>query len=115
MNEELLGSYTMPGIGFGTLGNVGDAGRELVEAALAEGYRYIDTSRYYGNEEAVEQALARSSVSRRSVWVTTKLLHPKTPPQPDLALELDKSLRLLQTDYVDLLLIHWPNPAVPLD
>jgi 2,5-diketo-D-gluconate reductase B len=115
MNEELLGSYTMPGIGFGTLGNVGDAGRELVEAALAEGYRYIDTSRYYGNEEAVGQALARSSVSRHSVWVTTKLLHPKTPPQPDLALELDKSLRLLQTDYVDLLLIHWPNPAVPLD
>jgi 2,5-diketo-D-gluconate reductase B len=115
MNEELLGSYTMPGIGFGTLGNVGDAGRELVEAALAEGYRYIDTSRYYGNEEAVGQALARTSVPRHAVWVTTKLLHPKTPPQPDLALELDKSLRLLQTDYVDLLLVHWPNPAVPLD
>jgi 2,5-diketo-D-gluconate reductase B len=46
--------------------------------------------------------------------VTTKLLHPRTPPQPDLAFELDKSLRLLQTDYVDLLLIHWPNPAVSL-
>ena len=115
MNEELLGRYTMPGIGFGTLGNVGDAGRELVEAALAEGYRYIDTSRYYGNEEAVGQALARISIPRHDIWVTTKLLHPKTPPQPDLALELDKSLRLLQTDYVDLLLIHWPNPAVPLD
>lgn len=115
MNEERLGTYTMPGIGFGTLGNVGDAGRELVEAALAEGYRYIDTSRYYGNEEQVGQALARSSVPRHDIWVTTKLLHPKTPPQPDLRLELDKSLRLLQTDYVDLLLIHWPNPSVPLD
>ena len=44
----------MPGIGFGTLGNTGDAGSVLVEAALAEGYRYIDTSRYYGNEEAGE-------------------------------------------------------------
>ena len=115
MEKERLGKYTMPGIGFGTLGNVGDKGRELVEAALAEGYRYIDTSRYYGNEEAVGEALARSSVARTDVWVTTKLLHPKTPPQPDLALELDKSLRLLQTDYVDLLLIHWPNPAVPLE
>ena len=115
MEKEILGKYTMPGIGFGTLGNVGDAGRELVEAALAEGYRYIDTSRFYGNEEAVGQALARSSVARNDVWVTTKLLHPRTPPQPDLAFELDKSLRLLQTDYVDLLLIHWPNPAVPLD
>ncbi len=115
MEKELLGKYTMPGIGFGTLGNVGDAGCALVEAALAEGYRYIDTSRYYGNEEAVGRALARSSVPRSDIWVTTKLLHPKTPPQPDLALELDKSLRLLQTDYVDLLLIHWPNPEVSLE
>ena len=78
----------MPGIGFGTLGNVGDAGCALVEAALAEGYRYIDTSRYYGNEEAVGKALARSSVPRADIWITTKLLHPKTPPQPDLAFEL---------------------------
>ncbi len=115
MEKELLGKYTMPGIGFGTLGNTGDGGSALVEAALAEGYRYIDTSRYYANEEAVGRALARSSVPRSDIWVTTKLLHPKTPPQPDLALELDKSLRLLQTDYVDLLLIHWPNPEVSLE
>ena len=115
MEKELVGKYTMPGIGFGTLGSVGDVGRELVEAALAEGYRYIDTSRFYGNEEAVGSAMARSSVPRDRIWVTTKLLHPRTPPQPDLAFELDKSLRLLQTDYVDLLLIHWPNPAVSLE
>jgi 2,5-diketo-D-gluconate reductase B len=115
MEQERTGKYTMPGIGFGTLGNTGDAGCALVEAALAEGYRYIDTSRFYGNEEAVGKALARSSVPRSDVWITTKLLHPKTPPQPDLALELEKSLRLLQTDYVDLLLIHWPNPEVSLE
>jgi 2,5-diketo-D-gluconate reductase B len=59
--------------------------------------------------------LARSSVPRGDIWVTTKLLHPRTPPQPDLALELEKSLRMLQTDYVDLLLIHWPNPEVSLE
>lgn len=115
MEQERIGQHTMPGIGFGTLGNVGDAGCTLVEAALAEGYRYIDTSRYYGNEEAVGRALARSSVPRGDIWITTKLLHPKTPPQPDLKVELEKSLRLLQTDYVDLLLIHWPNPAVSLE
>ena len=115
MEKELVGKHTMPGIGFGTLGNVGDSGCALVEAALAEGYRYIDTSRFYGNEDAVGRALARSSVPRGDIWVTTKLLHPRTPPQPDLRLELEKSLRLLQTDYVDLLLIHWPNPAVSLD
>ncbi|MBM3342945.1 MAG: aldo/keto reductase [Betaproteobacteria bacterium] len=115
MEKEPIGNYTMPGIGFGTLGNTGDAGRALTEAALAEGYRYIDTSRFYANEEAVGQAMARSTVARGEVWITTKLLHPKTPPQPDLQLEINKSLQLLQTDYVDLLLIHWPNPAVPLD
>jgi 2,5-diketo-D-gluconate reductase B len=115
MEKELVAKYTMPGIGFGTLGTVGDAGSALVEAALAEGYRYIDTSRFYGNEEAVGRALARSSVPRGDIWVTTKLLHPKTPPQPDIAFELDKSLRLLQTDYVDLLLIHWPRPDVSLE
>jgi 2,5-diketo-D-gluconate reductase B len=115
MEKELVGKYTMPGIGFGTLGNVGDAGSALVEAALAEGYRYIDTSRYYDNEAAVGRALARSSVPRGDIWVTTKLLHPRTPPQPDIAFELDKSLRLLQTDYVDLLLIHWPSPEVSLE
>ncbi len=115
MENELIGKYTMPGIGFGTLGTVGDAGCALVEAALAEGYRYIDTSRFYGNEEVVGSALARSSVPRSDIWVTTKLLHPKTPPQPDIAFELDKSLRLLQTDYVDLLLMHWPRPDVSLE
>jgi diketogulonate reductase-like aldo/keto reductase len=115
MEKELLGKYTMPGIGFGTLGNTGDAARDLVEAALAEGYRYIDTSRYYGNEEAVGSAVARSSVPRGDIWITTKLLHPRTPPQPDLRLELEKSLRMLQTDYVDLLLIHWPRPDVSLE
>ena len=115
MEKELVGKYTMPGIGFGTLGNVGDAGCALVEAALAEGYRYIDTSRFYANEEAVGRALTRSSVPRGDIWVTTKLLHPRTPPQPDLAFELEKSLQLLQTDYVDLLLIHWPRPDVSLE
>jgi len=72
MENELVGKYTMPGIGFGTLGNIGDAGSALVEAALAEGYRYIDTSRFYGNEEAVESALARSA-SVTAVSVTCSL------------------------------------------
>lgn len=115
MEKELVGQYTMPGIGFGTLGNTGDGCCALVEAALAGGYRYIDTSRYYGNEEAVGKAMKRSSVPRGDIWVTTKLLHPRTPPQPDLALEMDKSLRMLQTDYVDLLLIHWPSKEISLE
>ena len=115
MEREPVGTSTMPGIGFGTLGNEGEAGSALIEAALAEGYRYIDTARYYGNEEAVGRGMERSSVPRGDVWLTTKLLHPRTPPMPDIGVELDESLRRLRTDYVDLLLIHWPNPDVSLE
>lgn len=115
MEVEPAGRLMIPGIGLGTLGNQGDEGAALVEAALAEGYRYIDTGRYYGNEDAVGEGLRRSSVPRDEVLVTTKLLHPKTPPMTDLQAGLDRSLRSLQTDYVDLLLIHWPNPTVSLE
>ena len=93
MEKELLGQYTMPGIGFGTLGNTGDAGCALVEAALAEGYRYIDTSRFYANEEAVGRALARSSVPRGDVWITTKLLHPRKKDAPCFPASAPQTLR----------------------
>jgi diketogulonate reductase-like aldo/keto reductase len=112
---EAARTLAIPGIGLGTLGNQGDEGAALVEAALVEGYRYIDTGRYYGNEEAVGAGLQRASVPRDQVILTTKLLHPKTAPMTDLTAELDRSLRSLQTDYVDLLLMHWPNPAISLD
>lgn len=115
MELERAGTLAIPGIGLGTLGNQGGEAAALVEAALAEGYRYIDTGRYYGNEDAVGEGLRRSLVPRDDVLVTTKLLHPKTPPMTDLQAELDRSLRSLRTDYVDLLLIHWPNPAVSLE
>lgn len=114
MEHEDVGGHKVPVLGLGTLGNQGDAGTTLVEAALAEGYRYIDTGRYYGNEDAVGRALSRSSVPRDEIWLTTKLLHPRSGPMPDLPTALDESLRMLQTDYVDQLLIHWPNPDVPL-
>lgn len=115
MEQEQAGTLRLPGIGLGTLGNQGEDGAAMVEAALAEGYRYLDTGRYYGNEDAVGDGVARSSVPRDEVVITTKLLHPKTPPMTDLQAELDRSLRSLRTDYVDLLLIHWPNPEVSLE
>lgn len=115
MEQEKVGTLRLPGIGLGTLGCQGTEGVALIGAALAEGYRYLDTGRYYGNEHVVGQAVARASVPRDEVMITTKLLHPKTPPMPDLQAELDRSLVALRTAYVDLLLIHWPNPAVPLD
>ncbi len=75
-------------------------------AALEAGYRHLDTATVYGNEGEVGRALAQSGVPRDEVFVTTKC-----PPR-NVGRELDtlrKSLDLLQTDHVDLWLIHWPG------
>lgn len=85
------------------------AGRETeqaVEWALDAGYRHIDTASMYRNEQSVGTALKRARLPREDVFVTTKLL----PGPPSAARELEKSLRRLDLDYVDLYLIHWPLP-----
>lgn len=115
MQIEHAAGLAVPGLGLGTYGRLGDAATDIVGAALAEGFRHIDTSRWYGNEAEVGRAIAQSSVRREDFWLTTKLLHPKSPPQPDIAAEMDESLRRLRTDHVDLLLIHWPRPDLDLD
>jgi diketogulonate reductase-like aldo/keto reductase len=111
---EQFGPYEIPGIGLGTLRRNDDEGVALVEAALAEGYRHVDTAEYYGNEVAVGKGIARSSVPREDIWLTTKILHPKAPRPPDVRTAAEASLRRLGVDYVDALLIHWPNDHAPL-
>ena len=115
MEQERIGPVMMPGIGFGTLRNNGEAATALVAAALAEGYRHIDTAHYYGNEEAVGRGIARSPVPRDQIWLTTKILHPKAPPVSDVMVAAEDSLRRLGVDDVDLLLVHWPTSATPLE
>lgn len=115
MEVERVGDLSVPGLGFGTHNRHGEVAFELVGAALAEGYRHIDTSRWYGNEEQVGRAIERSRIPREELWLTTKLLHPKSPPMPDLEAEMEESLRRLRTDYVDLLLVHWPRPDLDLE
>jgi len=92
-------------VGLGTWKLHGDAARSAVIAALDAGYRHIDTATMYGNEEAIGQALADSDVGRDEVFLTTKL----RPSDADMAEKiLRRSLRGLQTDRVDLWLLHWP-------
>lgn len=105
----------VPVLGLGTLGRTGDDGRAIVEAALAEGYRHVDTAQFYGSEEAVGQALARSGVPRSDVWLTTKLVHPRGPVVEDFGEAMADSLRRLGTDDVDLTLLHWPRPDRDLE
>ncbi|MFT7474649.1 MAG: 2,5-diketo-D-gluconate reductase B [Verrucomicrobiales bacterium] len=102
-------SLDIPSIGLGTLKHLGDAARDLVALAIADGYRHIDTAEYYGNEEPVGEGIRSSSVPRDDLWVTTKILHPKATPPTGVRAAAEASLKRLGLEYVDALLIHWPN------
>jgi 2,5-diketo-D-gluconate reductase B len=105
--------HTMPPLGFGTWQITGGAAAEAVADALRLGYRHVDTARAYENEREVGEGLRRGGVPRDEVWVTTKLWRDGLRPG-EVREQMDTSLRQLQTDHVDLLLIHWPNDDVPL-
>ena len=108
------GAHRLPQIGFGTWRLDGRACEEGVADALAAGYRHIDTAAMYDNEAEVGRGLRASGVDRSEVWLTTKLWTDALEPQP-LRASLERSLRRLELDHVDLLLIHWPNRDVPLE
>jgi 2,5-diketo-D-gluconate reductase B len=101
----------MPAIGFGTSSLI-DCG-EIVAAALACGYRHIDTAWKYGSERGVGEGMRASRVPRSDIFLTTKVSHEYLHTD-DFARSVDESLRNLGVDYVDLLLVHWPNAAIPL-
>jgi 2,5-diketo-D-gluconate reductase B len=107
----------IPAIGLGTLGLKDAVCVNAVNAALRLGYRHIDTAERYGNEaeagEGLHQGLAAAGLKRDDVFVTTKVYHDKLTAA-DFERSLDESLRKLRLAFVDLLLIHWPNPKVPL-
>ena len=84
-----------------------------VVTALKAGYRHIDTARKYGTERAVGEALRASGLPRGDIFLTTKVSHEHLRAA-DFARSVDESLAALKVDYVDLLLIHWPNPAIAL-
>ena len=110
---EIQGT-TVPKLGFGTWQIEGPECQEAVEDALAIGYRHIDTARAYGNEREVGRGLAAGGVARKEFWLTTKIQREEYAPD-DLRRAAEDSLRNLQVDCLDLLLLHWPNPAFPLE
>ena len=98
---------SMPALGFGTYKLTGDAARRGTEHALALGYRHLDTAQIYDNEAEVGAGLAASAVPRADVFLTTKVWRDRVAPSR-LKASVDESLQKLGTDYVDLLLLHWP-------
>ena len=104
----LRGGVEMPMLGLGVWQSApGDETRNAVAAALAAGYRHVDTARSYRNEEDVGIALRESGISRGDLFVTTKLWNDDHGYGRALR-ALDKSLEKLGLDHVDLYLIHWP-------
>ncbi len=103
----------IPAIGLGTMTLKGDVCVNAVNTALRLGYVHLDTAERYGNEVEVGEGLRASGVDRGKVFVTTKVYFDRLAPA-DFERSFEDSLRKLQLPWVDLLLIHWPNPKVPL-
>jgi 2,5-diketo-D-gluconate reductase B len=103
----------IPAIGLGTWELRGRACARVVEQALKLGYRHIDTAQIYENEREVGDGLRASGIKRDDVFVTTKVWTTHFAPR-ELERSAKESLVKLRMSDVDLLLLHWPNPHVPL-
>jgi 2,5-diketo-D-gluconate reductase B len=103
----------IPAIGLGTWELRGRPCARIVEQALKLGYRHIDTAQVYENEREVGEGLRASGIRRDEVFVTTKVWTTHFAPH-DLERSAKESLVRLRMTDVDLLLLHWPNPHVPL-
>lgn len=107
---KLSAETSIPQIGFGTWQIPdGEESYNSVRHALDIGYRHIDTAAAYGNEKSVGKAIQESGIPRRELFVTTKL-HNNMHGYDKTKIAISQSLDLLGMDYLDLYLIHWPNP-----
>jgi len=107
------GGARIPLLGLGTWELRGATCARVVEQALRLGYRHIDTAQMYNNERDVGEGLRASGVKRGDVFVTTKIWPSHFTPR-DLARSARERVAQLRLSEVDLLLLHWPNPQVPL-
>ena len=101
----------IPVLGFGTYKIAPDDTYEAVSRALNIGYRHIDTAQMYGNEAEVGAAIETSEIPRDEIFLTTKVDNSNHEPERAAA-SIQRSLNDLRTNYVDLLLVHWPLPTL---
>ena len=113
MEHQTIKGEKVPSLGLGTYRLSGEKCTTAVERALSLGYRHIDTAQMYRNEDEVGRGLSNSGVDREEVFLVTKVW-PSDFSHDDVIRATRESLRKLGTDYVDLLLMHWPSPDVSL-
>ncbi len=101
-----------PVVAFGTYPLTGKVCLEAVEQAAKSGYRIIDTATYYRNFDGIAKAL--KDKDRRHFYIISKVWHDSQSPE-DLRNDLDKTLKQLQTNYLDAYLLHWPNSQIPIE
>ncbi len=104
----------IPTLGFGTWPLRGETCRRATLSALQLGYRHLDTAEMYRNESEVGEAIRQSKIPRHEIYLVTKVWSSNLHG-PDLRRSAEGSLRRLGVETVDLLLIHWPNPRVPIE
>jgi diketogulonate reductase-like aldo/keto reductase len=108
---ELSNGVKIPCIGFGTWQTPnGEIAVSSVKAAIEAGYRHIDTAQGYGNEESVGKAIKESGVKREEIFITSKLTNSEHGYEKTMA-AFEGTMKKLGLEYLDLFLIHWPNPV----
>ena len=110
--RALVNGVEMPVLGYGVFQTPPEETVRCVREALEGGYRMIDTAQSYANEEGVGAGLRDSGLAREDVFLTTKIA-PVNLTQERAAASIDESLRLLDTDYIDLMLLHQPIADFP--
>lgn len=114
MKSIMLNSgASIPALGLGTWQLTGSSCVEAVAYALQNGYTHIDTADGYGNHKEVRAGIEKSGVARGAFFLTTKLAYPSGYTKAAVRADGERFLQELGTDYIDLLLIHWPNREVP--
>ena len=115
--KSIYDTYTLnngvkiPCVAYGTYKAADENGADIIAAAVEEGYRYFDTASFYETEEYVAEAIRRSGLPREDFFIATKLWKEEMGYEEALA-AFERSAKRLNTDYIDLYLIHWPRPTL---
>jgi diketogulonate reductase-like aldo/keto reductase len=114
MESVTVQGVDIPALGLGTYQLRGQTCVDTVRAALEMGYRHVDTAEFYDNQRAVGRGIAEADVGREEVFLTTKIWRSNLRRE-DALRSARESFDRLDVEYVDLLLIHWPDESVPVE